>query len=227
MAKNKKNILNNKNVVIFSVLAAVIIFAGLFMYSRDKHNVVKENEVINTPEDTVEITEGNNDVETVLEGDTFISPIMTDIQTGEKFTFSLEIPEDWTVSKYEKDKLFYKLSLEKNAYYLDIISSETSPSICLYEDASAESSELGVMYGDFKQLETSFGQIRVAKYPYETSGLVLFDGCQRYNLNPDPIWDTGTKIGMLRYRLPSEYDEEMLSEMNYLLMQIQVHPSEK
>lgn len=207
---------------IFGKITLVVLILAAFVYGG--YYLGKNNSIFNKPEAVS--TEAGNAYEvdeTVNEDTSSETPVTPEPKTritivagltkdkGLSFDqYSLMIPEDWNSKKEAQSQLDEKLVLTKGEYSINIFQAATGGALCLYpgdDEFEGPSSK----FETFNSLTTKDN--RQLRRSGDKNGLA-FTVCQK---SPDGSYQQPTSYGHISVKLPANYTNEVLTEIDSIL----------
>lgn len=124
--------------------------------------------------------------------------------------YSIIVPEDWKSKKENQTQTDQKLILEKNGYEISIFQAATGGAVCLYNgdpDFEGPSSR----FTFFKELITKDNKTLRRSGDLNGSAFTI---CQKWS---DGSFGQPTSYGHMSIKLPGNYSEEMLTEIDSII----------
>jgi len=209
-------------------IVVLVVVAGLLSGNKSLGSLTSDSKEV-SPSPTI-ITESATFDE---KSRTLISPVVQDLQTKEKYSFTIVVPQEWEVERNEFTSYGHALVLLKSEHRLTISGPRIDSSICNFavngdvdklRQREAEEGQIGEIYDQYSLVNSGLGSLRLGRIDaelYKDYDFVYFNICQLDDRYSSPTWTEGVKIGYINLRTPYLYDEKTVGEAKKVISNIE------
>lgn len=216
----------------FAVVVIVLFgIVGLLVFQNREINDI----ALSPTTTSIKTLSPNSKISALFDSETrqLVSPIIINPESKEKYSFSVKISEGWEIERNQFSTNPGKLERD---YIIDIGQFEHRLSIgaigithgipCLYAKNDQEKQLLyqeeqyGEVYDYFTEIQTSLGELRISRIDEELhkdAGFVQFRVCEE---DVDYGWLAESKIGLISFHVPVNYDQNLTDEMTTMVSDI-------
>lgn len=209
---------NKKQISPTIILGIIVVLAVLTTYALNKSQKGEVNQTNTISPTQVPTTPAEYDEETRI----VTSPILQELGGSRLFSLKIHVPDNWSIEKNETAKNRLSVTLEKNDHKLDINSPKFSNSTCIFPDQSKPEDGPFEDFDTYRLLKTDFGELRLGRNTigHNSKALqVIFRTCHWSSITNE--WETGSLAGDIIFRVPTNYDRDIVNEMENIVTNIQ------